>query len=119
AMITDAQYLSCYKFLQNFENGRKYTFNYDLILYWVYMHFLNHAEYPLKCDDGFRYDEDDHSTVVWEIGREFDQHLYYLHGSMHIFKDSSGVIEKYCWNQPAGKTIGDQVRESIEANKFP
>ncbi len=119
AKITDDQYLHCNAFLTHFELGKKYTFNYDLILYWTYMHFLNHQDCPLKCDDGFRYDEDDHSTVVWEIGREFEQNLYYLHGSMHIFKDKHGTIEKYRWNQAAGKTIGDQVRESIEANKFP
>ncbi len=38
--ITEEQYQSCYNFLKHFENGKKYSFNYDLILYWVYMHFL-------------------------------------------------------------------------------
>lgn len=116
--ITDNQYKSCYEFLKHFEGGRKYTFNYDLILYWVYMHFLENLTAPLKTDDGFRTDWDDESMVTWEIGREHKQNLYYIHGAMHIFKDEKSIIQKYTW-QNGDKTIGQQVKESIESNKFP
>lgn len=116
--ISNSQYNSCYEFLKLFEEGRKYTFNYDLILYWVYMHFMDNALQNLKSDDGFRTDHEDDSMVTWEIGREHHQNLYYLHGAMHIFKDKHAVIQKYTWKngQP---TIGDQVRKSITENKFP
>jgi hypothetical protein len=117
-LISNNQYKSCYDFLQYFEEGKKYTFNYDLILYWVYMHFLGHNLTPLKSDDGFRTDWDDNSMVTWEIGREHQQSLYYLHGAMHIFKDEKANIQKYTW-QNGNKTIGQQVKESIEINKFP
>lgn len=117
-LITDNQYKSCFEFLQHFEEGRKYTFNYDLLLYWVYMHFLGDPITPLKSDDGFRTDWDDDSMVTWEIGREHQQNLYYIHGAMHIFKDEKSVIQKYTWRN-GNKTIGQQVKESIEANKFP
>ena len=37
---------------------------------------------------------------------------------MHIFKDEKSAIQKYTWRN-GNKTIGQQVKESIEANKFP
>lgn len=116
--ITDEQYQYCYIFLKHFDEGKKYSFNYDLLLYWVYMHFLNDSDQSLKCDDGFRYPEDDQSTVTWEIGREYQQNLYYLHGAMHVFTNENSVIEKYTWIN-SGKTITDQVRESIDNQKYP
>lgn len=116
--ITENQFKSCYDFLRHFEEGRKYTFNYDLILYWVYMHFLEDTNLALKSDDGFRTSTDNDSMVTWEIGREHQQNLYYLHGAMHIFKDSYSSIQKYTWRN-GDKTIGQQIRESIDDNKFP
>jgi hypothetical protein len=118
SLISNNQYKSCFEFLHHFEEGRKYSFNYDLILYWVYMHFLEDKVNSLKSDDGFRTDWDDNSMVTWEIGREHQQNLYYLHGAMHIFKDEKATIQKYTW-QNGNKTIGQQVKESIENNKFP
>lgn len=116
--ITDYQYKSCYEFLKHFEEGKKYTFNYDLILYWVYMHFLEHDDFPLKTDDGFRSDVDDNSMVTWDIGREHFQNLYYIHGAMHIFNDENAEIQKYTWRN-GNKTIAQQVKDSIELNKLP
>lgn len=57
--ITESQYENCRKFLVNFEKGKTYTFNYDLILYWVLMHFRDNEELKLSCDDGFRYPHED------------------------------------------------------------
>lgn len=116
--ISDNQYQSCYEFLRYFEEGKRYTFNYDLLLYWVYMHFLNDSTYKLINDDGFRTDIENESMVTWEIGREHHQNLYYLHGAMHIFKDETGKIQKYTWSN-GNKTIGQQVKESIEKGQFP
>jgi len=116
--ISIDQYLSCYEFLKHFEEGRKYTFNYDLLLYWVFMHFIDDDLHRLKSDDGFRTDYDDNSMVTWEIGREHQQTLYYLHGAMHIFKDKHAVIQKFTWKNKL-LTIGEQVRKSINDNKFP
>jgi hypothetical protein len=117
-LISNNQYKSCFEFIHHFEEGRKYSFNYDLILYWVYMHFLDNNVTNLKSDDGFRTDWDNDSMVTWEIGREHQQNLYYLHGAMHIFKDENASIQKYTWRN-GNKTIGQQVKESIENNKFP
>jgi len=116
--ISINQYDSCFDFLHHFEEGRKYTFNYDLILYWVFMHFLGSEPNKLASDDGFRTDLENDSMVTWEIGREHQQNLYYLHGAMHIFKDENAAIQKYTWRN-GNKTIGQQVKESIENSKFP
>ena len=115
--IKDEQYNSCFKFLKHFERGRKYTFNYDLLLYWVYMHFKERPEgEKLEMDDGFRSSNSEY-TVTWEIGNEIEQNLYYLHGAIHIFNSEAG-IEKYTW-QNTGIPIKDQVQESLENSKYP
>lgn len=115
--ISAAQYAQCREFLSNFNEGKKYSFNYDLLLYWVFMHFLDDRKKILKFDDGFRHPENDQSIVTWEIGREHGQNVYYIHGAMHIFRDG-GTVEKYTWVN-SGKTISEQVRESINKQKYP
>ena len=115
--IEEKQYLSCYEFLKHFEDGKKYTFNYDLLLYWVYMHFLDNKEFPLNSDDGFRHPTDDETTVTWEIGQEYKQNLYYLHGALHIFSDDS-EIEKYTWIN-TGTTLTQQIKESLKNEMYP
>lgn len=115
--IDEKQYISCFEFLKHFEYGKKYTFNYDLILYWVYMHFLENKEFPLSSDDGFRHPGNDESIVTWEIGQEHEQNLYYLHGALHIFSDGSEV-EKYTWIN-TGTTLTQQIKESLKNNMYP
>ncbi len=117
SLITDEQYESCRLFLEHFDDGKKYTFNYDLLLYWVYMHFLDIKDKELKFDDGFRHPEEDDSTVTWEIGREINQNVYYIHGAMHIF-NYGAEVEKFTWIN-TGLTISDQVRKSIDKGKYP
>ncbi len=51
--ITDEQYVSCRSFLEHFNDGKKYTFNYDLLLYWVYMHFLEEDKEKKKKEYQF------------------------------------------------------------------
>lgn len=116
--ITEEQYECCREFLSIFD-GKKYTFNYDLLLYWVYMHFLTHLdkEKRLTCDDGFRHPENEQTIVQWEIGNEHQQDIYYLHGALHIFNDHLG-IEKYTWIH-SGQSISLQVRDSINNGKYP
>lgn len=115
--INEEQYISCYEFLKHFENGKKYTFNYDLILYWIYMHFLDNKEMQLKSDDGFRHPNNNESIVTWEIGQEHEQNLYYLHGALHIFSDGS-EIEKYTWIN-TGTTLTQQIKESLKKEMYP
>lgn len=116
--ITDAQYNSCFHFLSHFQKGKVYTFNYDLLLYWVFMHFVDSPDQKLEVDDGFRTYEENESMVTWEIGRERHQNLYYIHGAMHLFRDKWSVIEKFNWRN-TGVKISDQVRMAVSENKLP
>ncbi|MBL4575547.1 MAG: DUF4917 family protein [Opitutaceae bacterium] len=123
--ITDAQYNSCHGFLKNFDGGKIYTFNYDLILYWVLMHFIDNPALKLPCSDGFNYpyadefvaEEDRDTTLHWEIGREKTQRIYYIHGAMHIFSDGSD-IEKLSYKN-IGLPLAQQVRNQIDQDNFP
>ena len=115
SFITEEQYNSCYKFLNRFDGGKIYTFNYDLLLYWVFMHFKDNQEINFPCDDGFRSSKEDIDSIVWEIGAEHNQSLYYIHGALHIASDHH-TIEKYVWRN---KTIIEQVRENLDCNKLP
>ena len=69
--ITYNQYASCYEFLKHFQEGRTYTFNYDLILYWVLMRF--------KDDEGngfhalfysFTTEVKDYADVIYQVNEE-------------------------------------------------
>jgi hypothetical protein len=123
--ITDDQYENCRHFLLHFKEGNTYTFNYDLILYWVLMHFHENKELKLPCDDGFRYPYTDayvsewerDTSLHWEIGREHGQNIYYIHGAMHIFSDGLD-IEKLSYTN-LGVPLADQVKHAIDQNKFP
>lgn len=115
--ISEEQYLSCQNFLSNFNLGRIYTLNYDLILYWVLMHFLDDEENRLPCDDGFRASEKNEDVVSWEIGREHNQNINYIHGALHIFSKND-EITKYTW-QNKDRTIIEQVRESLQNSNYP
>ncbi|HGY5298131.1 TPA: DUF4917 family protein, partial [Aeromonas salmonicida] len=123
--ITDRQYNCCREFLMHFDGGKVYTFNYDLLLYWVYMHFMNMPNQKLKCDDSFRYPyrdeylplEERDTSLHWEIGMEQGQSVYYIHGAMHIFSDGSD-IEKLSYSS-TGIPLAEQVKVSIAQNKFP
>lgn len=123
--ITEEQYESCRKFLLHFDKGNTYTFNYDLILYWVLMHFRDNQELKLPCDDGFRYpysdeyvpEEDRDTSLHWEIGRERGQSIYYIHGAMHIFSNGSD-IEKLSFSN-LGVPLAVQVKQAIDQDRFP
>ena len=118
--ITYNQYVSCYEFLKHFQGGKTYTFNYDLILYWVLMHFKDEDDGKQLKDinDGFRTSKENEGTVTWEIGRENKQSIYYIHGAMHLFRDKFSIIEKLNWKNTS-VPISEQVRVAISDNKLP
>jgi len=117
--ITEQQYQSCRKFLSLFDGGKIYTFNYDLLLYWVFMHFKDSSDpkLQLSCDDGFRTSTNNEDNIVWEIGAERIQTIYYIHGALHIVSNNH-VIEKCIWKN-GQQTIIEQVRRNLLNNKLP
>lgn len=112
--IAAGQYRSCREFLANFSTY--YTLNYDLLLYWTLMQ--DEIEPPLECDDGFRQPEDGpEDYVTWDVDRTDAQSVHYLHGALHVF-DAGAEIQKYTWCN-TGKALIDQIREALEAGKYP
>ena len=112
--ITDEKYESCRSFLIHFENGNKYTFNYDLLLYWVYMHFFFIEEKKLEHNDGFNRPEGG-GPLTWSNNPPKRQNIYYLHGAMHFFKHNE-MIHKLAW---INKPIKDRVCDFINKNMYP
>jgi Domain of unknown function (DUF4917) len=114
--LTEAEYSACRKFLSNF--GAIYTFNYDLLLYWVQMHVEEQVA-ALSADDGFRASQDDFdaSYVVWEPDQSYEQNTWFLHGALHIF-DAGTEVQKYTWSKTGVRLI-DQIRDALSRNYFP
>jgi len=135
SFITVEQYQSCQKFLKHFNLGKKYSLNYDLLLYWVCVKFMDEGNDHLSSKDGFlpnkNYPENKvnvlaetknksrkpKSPLHWEITQAENQDLYYLHGAMHLFTDGTN-LEKLRYDSSEG-SIADQVKKLIEKNKYP
>ena len=118
--ITDQQYDACINFLRNFRNGtsdgRIFTLNYDILLYWTLMYGMDKK--MISFDDGFRTDRDnaDAGYVVWDDSAH-GQNVYYLHGALHLF-DGGHELQKYTWGRTDIALI-DQTRSAIANNLFP
>lgn len=113
--LTELEYSACREFLSNFSST--YTFNYDLLLYWVHMHTPEGVQ-P-SSDDGFRKSEDDFDAeyVVWEPGQSHEQNMHYLHGALHVF-DAGTEIQKYTWRNTGVRLI-DQIRNALSKDYYP
>lgn len=124
--ISDERYAACRTFLSNFvgegANGKIYTMNYDLLLYWALMHEEEDvlARIALTHDDGFRKDQEDYDApyVEWQgEGAAHGQNIHYLHGALHLF-DAGHQLQKYTWVN-TGKALVDQANEALKKNLFP
>lgn len=112
--VTPAQYAACRALLSQFDHI--FTLNYDVLLYWALMQ-TEVDELQLRPDDGFRHPEDDPSLpyVSWQQSQSATVH--YLHGALHLF-DRGDEITKYTWSK-TDKAIVDQIREALDADRFP
>jgi hypothetical protein len=124
--ITDNRYHACRKFLAHFigddADGKVYTMNYDLLLYWALMHEEENPaiQISLGHDDGFRKDEDDLNApyVEWQgEGAAQGQCIHYLHGALHLF-DAGHQLQKYTWVN-TGVALVDQANDALKHNLFP
>lgn len=112
--ISEEEYSYCKTFLTNFNNI--YTLNYDLLLYWTTMHYVETGE--IKADDGFRTpDEGRKEYVSWDIEKTNGQNIFYLHGALHVF-DTGSELQKYTWINTGIKLI-DQIRAALDSSSFP
>lgn len=124
--IADEQFWACRRFLSHFlgeanKDGRVYTLNYDLLLYWALMHDDMGFEDPIKLatNDGFGRDEDtDPEYVNWMgEGNADHQRVHYLHGALHLF-DAGAELQKYIWKNKKIPLLV-QAREAMASAKFP
>lgn len=115
--ISEGQYESCRLFLRPFD--RIYTFNYDLLLYWVLIKQLNNPSIvdheKIQCDDGFRSENASDEYVVWD--GDHNQNVYYLHGALHLYQGQA-ELRKYTWAR-TDVPIMRQVRTALENDLFP
>lgn len=124
--INDEQFWACRRFLAHFlgdgnKDGKVYTLNYDLLLYWTLMHEDMGFDDPisLAANDGFGRDEDTEPEYVNWMGESgaHGQRVHYLHGALHLF-DAGAELQKYTWVN-TGKPLLEQAREAMGARKFP
>lgn len=124
--IADEQFWACRRFLSHFlgeanKDGRVYTLNYDLLLYWALMHDDMGFEDPIKLatNDGFGRDVDTEPEYVNWMGEGNARHqrVHYLHGALHLF-DAGAELQKYTWKN-TGKPLLEQAHEAMGAAKFP
>ena len=112
--ISDAKFTACREFLLNF-NGI-YTLNYDLLLYWAMMR-NDIDNLDIKCDDGFRHnDQETDGYVTWSVDVP-TQNVYYLHGALHIF-DGRHQVQKYTWSN-TGIALVAQIRQALDEGRYP
>jgi hypothetical protein len=113
--LTESEYAFCRAFIANFKTV--YTFNYDLLLYWVQMHTAE-GERP-SSDDGFRqvYDDFEADYVTWEPSQSHEQNMFFLHGALHVF-DAGVEVQKYTWTKTGVRLI-DQIRDALSRDYFP
>jgi len=112
--ISDDQYRSCRRFLHLFK--RRYTLNYDLLLYWALMR-IEVDELSLESDDGFRSSpwEDDADYVSWV--EHHSATVLYLHGAVHLF-DAGHELVKYTWSRTQVPLM-EQIRVALERERYP
>lgn len=124
--ISEEQLWACRRFLAHFlgdenKDGKVYTLNYDLLLYWTLMHEDMGFDDPisLAANDGFGRDEDTEPEYVNWMGESgaHGQRVHYLHGALHLF-DAGAELQKYTWVN-TGKPLLEQAREAMGARKFP
>ncbi|MGE0930197.1 DUF4917 family protein [Peijinzhouia sedimentorum] len=127
SQISEESYTKCRKFLSHFiqkkSNGRIYTLNYDLLLYWTLMHELDDKNSDTQFSDGFGRDswvdngEITYSDELTWQGKSLYQNIHYLHGGLHLF-DKGHKLKKISWTD-TGYSLIDQSRKALENDEFP
>lgn len=114
---------ACAAFLNSFlsQNGKIFTTNYDLLLYWVLMRnaienkgdgFGRDAE---ETDDWVPEDEIQWSELRW--GKHKDsQSIYYVHGALHIFDAGVDIVKEEYDNQ---HVLLENIKARMERKEYP
>ncbi len=92
----------CFNFLHNF--SKIYTTNYDLLLYWSIMRYLERRR--RNSNDSYNQNQDDEIVIVTNdgftrVGEDQplryvggpDQRIFYLHGSLLLLQDGFDILK--------------------------
>ncbi len=125
--VSDEEYLSCIELIKRFDTI--FTLNYDLLLFWTTMKFMeldeegtfiSDKERRLKVSDGFGSNgiDDDNDYVIFKNDNSnFYQTIHYLHGALHIFDKKHEIIKNtYKRTQ---KALKDQTIENLNKSIYP
>lgn len=111
-------------FLLNYNNI--FTLNYDLLLYWIIMYYLdiqngkvNYCDILANSnhtiDDGFEsYRSFD---CVWTNKRK-KQNIYYMHGALYLFHDETNTY-KIKYDKFRDTSLLKQIKDYIKSNTSP
>lgn len=111
-------------FLLNFD--KIFTLNYDLLLYWTIMYYLDikngkvcseyiSANSNYKLDDGFN--NNSPYDCVWTNNRG-TQNVYYIHGALPIFYDNTNTY-KIKYDVYNNVSLLKQIKDYIKGNVSP
>ncbi|MBR6060999.1 MAG: DUF4917 family protein, partial [Spirochaetales bacterium] len=115
--VDDRQIVFCKQFLSEYlDNGKVFSTNYDLLLYWVLMKDNG------ICKDGFgRECEDDgtYSDLKYGLNRK-QQQIFYLHGALHLFECNSDIIKQECTKCTLDKnTLIKNITNRMNIGAYP
>lgn len=132
--IKDSEYLKCIDFVKRYDSI--FTLNYDSLLYWVAMHYLEIYEKEknsipkeqkiidedtrLLVNDGFA-DKPGLDKVDYVIyrndGGNFYQTIHFLHGALHIFDKQYEIIKNTF--SKTEKPLKEQTLENLDKSIYP
>ncbi|RXK05383.1 DUF4917 family protein [Halarcobacter bivalviorum] len=117
--IQEYEYQNCINFLK--EYNAIFTLNYDLLLTWVTLEYLNNYKYlnysRLSIDDGFR----GYLNLCFKNNNFYlypqrnTQTIYYLHGALHLFNQGVDIVK----NSNLDATLIESTTHSIKNSNYP
>jgi hypothetical protein len=117
----------CYAFLKQFieTQGKIFTTNYDLLLYWVLM---RNVKNDIQVSDGFGREADDFVEGEYKTADELDwselrwgkhkdaQNIYYLHGALPFFDTGTEIIKE---EYEVGQNLLDKIQSRMAKHEYP
>lgn len=121
--VDEAKSISCYTYLQDYlsNQGKVFSTNYDLLLYWVLMR--NEAKMAidgfgrelLNPDEVQKGAEQEWSDLLWGKHKG-EQSVYYVHGTLPIF-DNGIDIEKEVYRDH--EYLMTNIRKRLAKKEYP
>jgi len=113
----------CFSFLDDYisKEGKVFTTNYDLLLYWVLMRnesksaidgFGREVENPEAYETG---EDFEYSELIWGKYKS-EQSVYYVHGTLPIFDTGIDIIKE---EYSTGNYLLENIKERLDRKEYP